>query len=187
MNPIDRIFEVLGSGSHTEYGNERVSQLDHALQTAALAEHEGASAALVAAALLHDVGHLLHGDERAAYDRGDDTRHENTGGAWLGQWFGDEVTEPVRRHVAAKRYLTATDPSYFEILSPISRRTLELQGGPFSSSEADAFARRRFAEQAVAVRRWDDAAKVVGAAVPALEHFRDCLAASLGPASSNDC
>ena len=187
MNPIERIFEILQSGSRAEYGNERVSQLDHALQCAVLAEQDNSPAALVSAALLHDIGHLLNADERAAFERGDDARHEIRGGDWLAQWFGDDVAEPVRGHVAAKRYLTATDQGYFDILSPISRRTLELQGGPFSKAEADAFASRPFAEQAVAVRRWDDSAKVVGADVPTLDHFRGALAASLLPASSDAC
>ncbi len=187
MNPIDRIFEILQTGSRVEYGNERVSQLDHALQCAALAEQEGAPAALVSAALLHDIGHLLNDDERAAFARGDDARHEIRGGDWLAQWFGDAVTEPVRGHVAAKRYLTATDQAYFDILSPVSRRTLELQGGPFTAAEADGFASRPFAEQAVAVRRWDDAAKTLGATVPTLEHFRGSLEASLGPVPSGEC
>ncbi len=187
MNAIDRIFEILRSGGRAEYGNDRVSQLDHALQCATLAEQQDASTALVTAALLHDIGHLLADDELAAFERGDDTRHEIRGADWLAQWFGDDVTEPVRGHVAAKRYLTATDQGYFDILSPVSRRTLELQGGPFTAAEAAAFASRPFAEQAAAVRRWDDSAKVFGADVAMLEHFREALAASLGPASSDAC
>ncbi len=181
MHPIDRIFEVLQTGAGAEYGNERVSQLDHALQCAALAEQAGAPPAVIAAALLHDIGHLLNPDERAAYHRGEDARHEVRGAAWLEQWFAAEVTEPVRWHVAAKRYLTAVDQNYHDLLSPISKRSLELQGGPFTAAAADAFGRRPFAEQTVAVRRWDDAAKVVGRAVPPLAHFRGYLEASLSP------
>lgn len=179
MTPIERIFERFARRGGDGYGSERVRQLDHALQCAALAEEEGAPASLVTAALLHDIGHLVHdlGDNPAA--RGIDDRHELVGREWLARWFGEAVTEPVRLHVNAKRFLTATDPGYFATLSTGSVRSLVLQGGPFTAELAAAFISLPYAPEAVRLRRWDEAAKVPGKTTPGLAHFRPCLEASL--------
>jgi gamma-butyrobetaine dioxygenase len=109
--------------------------------------------------------------------QGTDNRHGDTGAAWLSQWFGDEVTEPVRRHVAAKRYLCATEPGYADTLSPASVYTLGVQGGPMRGPELAEFAANPHAAGAVGVRRWDDLAKDPGAQVPALDHFTGLLRA----------
>ena len=179
IDPIDRIFELLQTRGAAEYGSEKVTQLQHALQCAALAEADGAGAALTVAALLHDIGHLVHQlGEGAAADAVDD-RHELRGREWLGMWFGEPVTEPVRLHVNAKRYLTATDPRYFGALSFASRRSLGLQGGPFSPSLAAGFIALPYAADAVRLRRWDEAAKERGKATPQLSHFRPYLEACL--------
>jgi [1-hydroxy-2-(trimethylamino)ethyl]phosphonate dioxygenase len=182
MNPIDRVFGCFDRHGSEDYGTDRVKQLEHALQCAALAEAEGAEATLITAALLHDIGHLIHdlGDSPAA--RGIDDRHEALGREWLAQWFGEAVTEPVRLHVPAKRYLTATDAGYFATLSPGSVRSLELQGGPFSPEGAADFIGQPFASEAVRLRRWDEAAKVPGKVTPDLAHFGRYLEASLGTA-----
>jgi [1-hydroxy-2-(trimethylamino)ethyl]phosphonate dioxygenase len=179
MSPIDRIFERFDRHGGDDYGSDRVRQLEHALQCAALAEAEGAAPSLIAAALLHDIGHLIHdlGDSPAA--RGIDDRHEILGREWLARWFGTAVTEPVRLHVDAKRYLTGTDPDYFATLSPGSVRSLELQGGPFSAAGAADFIAMPHAADAARLRRWDEAAKVPGKATPDLAHFRRYLEASL--------
>ena len=110
MSPIEQICGCFDRHGGNDYGGERVRQLEHALQCAALAEAEGAEATLITAALLHDIGHLIHdlGDSPGA--RGIDDRHELRGREWLARWFGEAVTEPVRLHVNAKRYLTATRP-----------------------------------------------------------------------------
>jgi [1-hydroxy-2-(trimethylamino)ethyl]phosphonate dioxygenase len=160
MNPIDRIFECFDRRGGDDYGSDRVRQIEHALQCAALAEEADAAPTLIAAALLHDIGHLIHdlGDGPAA--RGIDDRHEMLGRDWLASWFGAAVTEPVRLHVDAKRYLTATDPGYFAILSPGSLRSLSLQDGPFSAELADAFTALPYAVDAVRLRRWDEGAKM---------------------------
>jgi phosphonate degradation associated HDIG domain protein len=181
MNPIDQIYERFDRHGGNEYGGERVRQLEHALQCAALAEAEGAEATLISAALLHDIGHLIHdlGDSPAA--RGIDDRHELRGREWLARWFGEAVTEPVRLHVDAKRYLTATDPGYFATLSTGSVRSLELQGGRFSAELAAGFIGLPHARDAVRLRRWDEGAKVPGKTTPGLAHFRPYLLASLNP------
>jgi phosphonate degradation associated HDIG domain protein len=182
MTPIDQIFERFASHGGSDYGGAQVRQLEHALQCAALAEAEGAAVTLITAALLHDVGHLIHdlGDTPAA--RGIDDRHELLGREWLARWFGEAVTEPVRLHVNAKRYLTATDPRYFATLSAGSVRSLELQGGPFSPGLASGFIGLPFAPDAVRLRRWDEAAKVPGKPTPDLEHFRRHIETSLDAA-----
>jgi phosphonate degradation associated HDIG domain protein len=141
------------------YGGEPVTQLQHALQCAQLAENEGASPALITAALLHDVGHLLEDDFEDAPEHAEDRRHEDLGDAFLSKWFGPNVTEPVRLHVAAKRYLCAVEPGYYDALSPMSQHSLMLQGGPMSDTEVAAFEANPHAENAVRLRRWDDRGK----------------------------
>jgi phosphonate degradation associated HDIG domain protein len=182
MDPIEQIFERFALHGGNDYGGERVRQLEHALQCAALAEAEDAAPALISAALLHDIGHLIHDLGQAPAARGIDDRHELRGREWLARWFGEAVTEPVRLHVNAKRYLTATDPDYFATLSAGSVRSLELQGGPFSPELAAGFIKLPYAEAAVRLRRWDEAAKVPGKETPDLAHFRRYLEASLAVA-----
>ena len=137
------------------YG-EGVSQLEHALQCAVLAEAEGAPPSLIAASLLHDVGHLYE-DEADALQI--DYRHEITGAQALKGLFGEQVRTPIALHVAAKRWLCLKEPGYFETLSPASKRTLELQGGVFDAAPAEGFERQPHWREAVAVRRWDDLGK----------------------------
>lgn len=167
---VTRLFHAKGESA---YHGEAVSQAEHALQAAQLAELEGAADSLVVAALLHDVGHLVHGLDEDIAHRGIDAHHEDVGAVWLARHFGADVIEPVRLHVAAKRYLCATEPAYRAALSPASARSLQLQGGPFSAEEVARFALNPFARDAVRLRRWDDTAKVQGLAVPGLDHYLD--------------
>lgn len=153
------------------YGGEGVTQAEHALHTAWLAEREVAPAALVTAALLNDVGHLLHDLPDDAPERGIDDRHEQLAAAWLRRRFPAAVHEPVRLHVAAKRYLTRVDSAYLALLSGPSLVSLELQGGPMSAAEAADFEASPFWRDAVRLRRWDDAAKDPALAPPPVEHF----------------
>lgn len=170
------LFQTRGG---SQYGGEAVTQLEHALQAATFAEQEGASPALIAAALIHDVGHLLHDLPQDAPDQGVDDRHESLAAAWLARRFGPAVVAPVAMHVAAKRYLCAVDPSYFGQLSQPSVQSLALQGGPMTPDEVGHFQSRPHYQEAVRLRRWDDAAKVVGLPTPSLEHFSRYLDLSL--------
>lgn len=179
MSVIDRILHLFAAGGAAAYHGEAVSQLEHALQTAHQATAASASDELVAAALLHDIGHLLHGLGEDIARKGIDDRHEDGGAAWLRSHFGPGVTEPVRLHVDAKRYLCAVDVAYRDSLSPASQRSLRLQGGPFDEAGVKAFEQNPHAQAAVALRRWDDAAKVPGLDVPGLEHYRRHLEAAL--------
>jgi gamma-butyrobetaine dioxygenase len=153
--------------SARDYLGEAVSMAAHQLQSAALARAGGASDALVAAALLHDVGHLLDGAT--------DQEHGEHGARWLRQWFAKDVTEPVRLHVAAKRYLVTTEPGYRARLSPASIETLARQGGEMDDATATAFRNDPRAHDAIALRRWDDQAKDPAAAVPPLDSYYELL------------
>lgn len=183
-NMVEYILQMFQQRGDAAYVGEPVSQTEHALQTAWAAEKENAGSALIAAALLHDIGHLLHDlGEDCAQDGVDDT-HEARAAHLLRDCFGPEVTEPIRLHVAAKRFLCATEPGYFERLSEASVVSLKLQGGPFSPEEVQDFRRNRYAESAVALRRWDEEAKIQGLHTPDLEHFRPYLEAALATRGS---
>lgn len=166
MTGIEAIAELFAGPGARDYLGEEVTIGEHMRQAGALAEAAGAAAPLVAAALLHDVGHLRHET---------DARHGTGGARWLSQWFGPAVTEPVRLHVAAKRYLCATEAGYFALLSAESVRTLARQGGPMRAEQAAAFEALPYARDAVAVRRWDDEAKDPAVTPPAFGHFETLL------------
>jgi gamma-butyrobetaine dioxygenase len=168
MTAVEVIGELFAGPGARDYLGEPVTIGTHMLQAAALAEAAGADPALVAAALLHDVGHLRHDA---------DSRHGEAGARWLSRWFGEAVTEPVRLHVAAKRYLCASEPGYLGLLSAESVRTLALQGGPMTPDKRAEFEALPHARGAVAVRRWDDAAKDPAATPPGFAHFAPLLAA----------
>jgi len=170
MSALDEIRAAFAKRGDDTYG-EGVSQLEHALQCASCAERDGAAPALIAATLLHDIGHLVHNLPQDIADQGIDAQHESLGSAFLSQHFGPDVTEPVRLHVAAKRYLATTERGYHDLLSPASIQSLHLQGGLMSVEERARFAKERFAEDAIKLRRWDDEGKIVGARTPDLAHF----------------
>jgi gamma-butyrobetaine dioxygenase len=179
-DPIRVIEELFASEGAADYLDEAVTQAAHMLQAAALAEQAGAPPPLVAAALLHDVGHFTGTITGRDLMQGTDNRHSEQGAHWLAQWFGPDVTEPVRLHVAAKRYLCAVEPGYFERLSPASVYTLGVQGGPMAGEELAEFEASPFAEAACQVRRWDDDAKDPDAAAPPFKHFVPVLTGLLG-------
>jgi phosphonate degradation associated HDIG domain protein len=160
------------------YSGEPVTQLEHALQSASLAESSGADAALITAALLHDLGHMLNDQGETPTQRGIDDVHQYVALPFLRALFSDDVLEPIRLHVDAKRYLCATRPGYQDTLSADSKRSLALQGGPFSVAEAAAFAALAGAARAVELRLWDDAAKTAGMKTAPLAHFVPIMEAS---------
>jgi phosphonate degradation associated HDIG domain protein len=175
---LEEIRAAFAKRGHEGYG-EGVSQLEHALQCAIFAERAGAPEPLIVATLLHDIGHMLHDLPEDIADTGIDTEHESLGSAWLSQHFGPEVSEPVRLHVAAKRYLSASEAGYYGVLSEASKLSLKLQGGPMSTEEQAKFSSERFFKEAVLLRRWDDEGKVVGMETPDLSHFEPMIQRSL--------
>jgi len=176
LSDIEHLFAVKGDRMYT---GEPVTQLEHALQCAQLAENDGADAPLVIAALLHDLGHMLNDQGETPTLRGIDDKHQFVALPFLRGLFDDAVLEPIRLHVDAKRYLcvrgdrTVSGAEYWAGLSQDSKRSLELQGGVFSRAEADTFIARPHATAGVRVRVWDDRAKQAGAATPPLRHYLD--------------
>ena len=168
FNDIAHLFAQKGG---EQYAGEPVTQLEHALQTALQAEQEGAGDALVTAALLHDLGHLLHDLGDTPTLQGVDDVHQYRALPFLRGLFDEAVLEPIKLHVDAKRYLCATRPDYFAALSADSQRSLGLQGGVFSQGQAANFIQLDGATDAVRVRLWDDRAKAAGLVTPPLTHY----------------
>jgi len=168
LDDIEQLFAAKGG---EQYSGEPVTQLEHALQSAALAEAEGESDAMVTAALLHDLGHLLHDFGDTPTERGIDDIHQYRALPFLRGLFGSDVLDAIRLHVDAKRYLCAMRDGYFASLSDDSKRSLGLQGGIFNEGQAEAFILQHGAANAVRLRIWDDSAKTAGAVTPPLSHF----------------
>ncbi len=168
LQDIESLFDQRG---HEQYTGEPVTHLEHALQSATLGEREGASDALVTAALLHDLGHLLHDMSGTPSAEGIDDVHQYRIVPFLRGLFPDEVIGAIQRHVDAKRYLCATRGDYHASLSEDSKRSLQLQGGVFTAEEAQAFIAEPGAQGAVRLRLWDDQAKQPGMPTPPLAHF----------------
>jgi [1-hydroxy-2-(trimethylamino)ethyl]phosphonate dioxygenase len=175
MSVAAEILAIYAARGASAYFGERVSTAEHALQTAWFAHTEGVSGPLIVAALLHDIGHLVEDVPDELADWTSDARHEEVGARWLARHFGPGISEPVRLHVPAKRYLCATDAQYFARLSPASVHTLKLQGGPMSPSELARFESERYFRDAVRVRRWDDQGKVAGLKTPQLDEYVSLL------------
>jgi phosphonate degradation associated HDIG domain protein len=171
---IEALFAGFGAAY---YGREAITQTEHALQCAALAEQAGEVPEVILASLLHDVGHLLMAESTI-----EDKRHQEVGAEALVGLLGERVIAPVRLHVPAKRYLCAVDASYWDTLSQASRDSLVLQGGPFSDEEMSEFESLPYFAEAVRLRRYDDLAKVQGAVTPPLEHYLAMLPAVTLPA-----
>jgi phosphonate degradation associated HDIG domain protein len=165
MITLEKIIDLLRNRANGLYGGEPVTQLEHALQCATCAQREGASGELLVAALLHDIYNLADGTDDA------EQPHDRLGAQMLSALFGPAVTEPIRLHVEAKRYLCAVEPAYWAGLSDMSKRSLMWQGGPFSAEQAATFIWQPYANDAVRLRRWDDAAKAVAKVTPSLDEF----------------
>ena len=177
MTVLEEILQLYGDRGGGAYFGESVSMTEHGLQAAHFARAAGAPSSLIVAALLHDVGHLVEEVPDDLADWTTDAAHERIGADWLARRFPPAVSEPVRLHVPAKRYLLATDADYFSKLSPASVVTLKLQGGPMSREEAARFEGERFCRDAVLVRRCDDEGKVAGLATAGLLEYRDMIEA----------
>jgi phosphonate degradation associated HDIG domain protein len=171
---VDEILELYEKRGTRMYGSESVSQAEHALQCALLAGENGASAELIAAAFLHDVGHLI-AELPHTLERESDDVHQYLAIPFLRGTFADAVLEPIRLHVDAKRYLCKVDSGYWDDLSPASKHSLELQGGIYDALAADRFLARPFAWDAIRLRRWDDLAKAPGREMPKLRDFEPLL------------
>ncbi len=175
MLDLEDITELFHAKGAVQYGAEAVTQQQHALQCAYLAEQAGARPELIAAALLHDLGHLV-APRQPDSAAGADDLHQFMALPFLRGVFPEAVLAPIRLHVDAKRYLCRTDADYWAALSPASKRSLVLQGGPFSAEEAAVFIAQAFASDAVALRRWDDSAKDPQASTPDWAHYARVLA-----------
>jgi phosphonate degradation associated HDIG domain protein len=171
MKVTDEILAIFKKRGANAYFGESVSMTEHALQAAYFAHAAHATPALIVAALLHDIGHLIDDVPNDILDWATDAHHEQVGGLWLARRFCPEVSEPVKLHVPAKRYLLATDADYFSKLSPASVITLKLQGGPMTAHEVANFESERFHKDAVRVRQWDDQGKAVGLKTPSLGDY----------------
>lgn len=173
---LAEIAQRLDINGRHRYGLSDINQIQHGLQAALLAEQAGDPPSLIAAALMHDIGHMLHDLGENPAEEGIDDRHEDVGHAFLVSHFGPEVTEPVRLHVAAKRYLCGKEADYFGKLSKDSVLSLSLQGGPMSAEEIAEFERLPHWREAVRLRRYDEGAKVKGLATPPIAHFMPYVA-----------
>lgn len=172
---VDALFAYMERRGQSFY-DEVVTQLEHGLQCAALAQERGAADTLITGALLHDIGHIIldeHNADNAFLDT--DLNHEEVGAEYLKPFFPDVVTTPIRLHVPAKRYLCATNPSYYDGLSDASKKSLRLQGGPMSEAEKETFERIPHYRDSLTLRVWDDLAKVKGLETPGLETYRDVV------------
>jgi predicted HD phosphohydrolase len=189
---VERVMAMLAEAGEHSYGGEAVSQLEHALQAATLAQRNGHDEEFVVACLLHDLGHLTdEAQEVLDADAGGDgslrerqraeaLEHGAEGAAFLEDVASERMRYLIAGHAAAKRYLCTTDPSYYERLSPVSKRTMADQGGLMTPEEVAAFAANPWAEDLVALRRFDDEAKEPGMATSPLEAFRPMLERQLG-------
>ena len=177
---VDALFNYMEAQGQSFY-DEVVTQLEHALQCAALAQQNDAGPTLITSALLHDLGHFIldeHNADKAFLAT--DLNHEEIGAQYMEPFFPDAVTTPIRLHVPAKRYLCTTDASYHDGLSEASKRSLKVQGGVMSNEEREAFEQIPHFQDALTLRRWDDLAKVKGLEIAGLETYRNvvrqCLA-----------
>ena len=172
---VDFLAEIFERRGDESYLGEEVTMAQHMLQGARLAEQEGAGDQLIAAALLHDIGHFTSEFGTFSMEDSHDRYHEAAGARIVERFFPPLVAQCVRQHVAAKRYLCATDPAYFDRLSEASVHSLKLQGGPMTAEEAKAFAKQPYLAEILRVRRWDDGGKVAGVATPPFSHYAPLL------------
>ena len=182
-NVVDYIIDLFHRMGDQSYLGEAISQAEHGLQCAVVADQFNSPDYLIGAALLHDIGHFLHDHDEDCADHGIDSEHEVVGGRFLERFFPAELVEPVRMHVDAKRYLTAVEPDYFDMLSPASVVSLELQGGPMNDEEVARFRASPHLEDAITLRKCEEAGKNPGVHTPPIEHYRPLLAGLVNSAA----
>ncbi len=180
-NIVDFILDLFERRGAEEYMGEKVSLSQHMEQSAACASADGAPDALVVAALLHDVGHFVSDFPIDALENGIDNLHETAGADFLCAYFPLSVTEPIRNHVAAKKYLCSVDQDYIKCLSPASVNTLNVQGGPMTKTEVEDFEANPFHLQAVKARRYDDSGKVAGLQIKPIASYRPLMQSLISP------
>ena len=181
----NEIMDLYAGYGGNEYAGEKVTQLEHMVQAAQLAEEQGFDEEVILAAFLHDIGHISEAakgdesEEMSASRRMDGfgiKDHEELGAEFLkGKGFSKKIVRLVESHVEAKRYLTATDPAYYAELSEASKKTLEYQGGPMTQEEAEAFKQYPLFPLIIQMRKWDELAKIEHKPLPDLEHYRGMI------------
>ena len=168
---IINLFKIIEDiGSDKQYGNEKVSQFEHAIQCALLSKKNNENHFFITAALFHDIGHLINNDKEAI-KKGIDKKHENSGSLFLSKFFPEDVTILIKGHVPAKRYLVYSEKGYYDTLSIASKQSLDVQGGSFSADEANDFIKQPFMQDAVRLRKYDDLAKVKNLEIPNIHYF----------------
>ena len=176
---IDFIFALFAKQGASEYMGEAVTMSQHMEQSAACAAADGAPDSLVVSALLHDIGHFIGEHPIEALENGIDNNHEEVGARYLATHFPASVSEPVRLHVAAKRYLCATDDTYLDRLSEASINSLMVQGGPMNATEIEHFEANPYHRDATRLRRYDDDGKIAGLTIKPVTAYRDTLTSLL--------
>ena len=174
-NALELIAEIIGRRGAESYLGEKVTMSEHMLQSAQLAEQEDGRLEMVAAALLHDIGHYSNEFDDDALERGINNFHDQAGADIVEGHFPVRVADCIRYHVEAKRYLCRVQPEYFQQLSPASVHTLSLQGGPMTDVEAAAFAGQPHLEDILRLRRWDERAKVAGLKTGSLDYYLEMI------------
>jgi len=175
MHPfILQLIELYDAEGHHTYG-EGINQAEHGVQCAELALRAGETAEMVTAALLHDVGHLMATTDIAFGNY----KHDSIGAEYLAPYFPPPVTEPIRQHAEAKRYLCAVEKGYLEGLSAASMDSLHCQGGLMNEEEQKAFLKEEYAEDAIKLRRWDDEGKVEELSHKTVAHYQAYMNAAL--------
>ena len=169
---VEYLINLLNvKGAELQYGGEGVSQLEHALQCADIAEQYNGSKEMITSALLHDIGHLLY-EGKDPIDKGVDAKHEELAADFLSQYLEPAITMPIRAHVDCKRYLVTKKKKYYNSLSEASKNSLVAQGGPFTIEEAGNFIKKPFMIEAIELRKFDDLAKVKNKKTPPMGHFK---------------
>lgn len=180
MSFIEELIGIYAKKGVVSFEGDRLlTQTSHAIQTATIAESEGAGPEMIVAALLHDIGRIINPQDRQITDAGADAGHEEIGRSFLDAYFDRSVTMPIKWHVAAKRYLMATDPSYSDLVSPGSKRSMVGQGGILKDADARAFIEKPFARDGITLRRWDDRAKLPNVETRPFEYFVPYLQACI--------